>query len=91
MNEKHIKLKNVKKIVICANIGHGLLFGISVISFFTLRCFQCKEFNRFQTINQLTESPNVPHLLAIFVKTVIQHFKHIFNSDSNFAYKKTER
>ncbi len=29
----------------------------------------------------------MPHLLPIFVKTVIQHYKPILKSDSNFADK----
>ncbi len=31
----------------------------------------------------------MPHPLPVFVKTVIQHYKHIFKSDSNFANKAT--
>ncbi len=33
----------------------------------------------------------MPHLLSIFVKTVIQHYKHILKSDSNFANKATSQ
>ncbi len=29
----------------------------------------------------------MPHLLPIFVKTVIQHYKHILKSDSNLTDK----
>ncbi len=33
----------------------------------------------------------MPHLLPIFVKTVIQHYSHILKSDSNFADKATSQ
>ncbi len=61
------------------------------MSFFTLRCFQSKEFDGFQTINQFTELPNVPHLLPLFVKAVIQHYQYILKYDSNFGSKATSQ
>ncbi len=33
----------------------------------------------------------MPHLLPILLKTVIQHYKHILKSDSNFAEKATSQ
>ncbi len=69
----------------------GILFEISIISCFTLRCFQSKEFNGFQIINQFTEGLNEPHLLPTSVKTVIHHYRHILKSDSNCDDKATSQ
>ncbi len=68
----------------------GIIFGISMHSFFKVRYFQrVQEFNGFQVINQFAGSPNVPHLSPSFVETIIQHYKPSLKSTLHFSYKAT--
>ncbi len=50
-----------------------ILFGVSVLSFFSWRCFQRAEFDGFQVINQFSGWSNMPHSPLTYMNVVILH------------------
>ncbi len=66
----------------------GILFGISILFFFKLRCLQSVELDGFQVITQFAGWPNMPHSSPSFVEnrySTLITFQAIYSTFSDKA------